>query len=161
MDWSPLATLLHVLIAFVFVGGLLGRWVLLSHARASKDVERAHLLTETAGPFERMVTIGSMLVLPAGLFAAWARGYEWLGLTTGWIQVATVLYLTMAPLVPFVFLPRGRKFESAMAAAREEGSVTTELSAAFDDRAVSLARTYELSAVLLIVALMVLKPDLW
>jgi hypothetical protein len=48
-----------------------------------------------------------------------------------------------------------------MAAAREEGSVTTELSAAFDDRAVSLARTYELSAVLLIVALMVLKPDLW
>ena len=161
MDWSPLATLLHVLIAFVFVGGLLGRWVLLSHARASKDVERAHLLTETAGPFERMVTIGSMLVLPAGLFAAWARGYEWLGLTTGWIQVATVLYLTMAPLVPLVFLPRGRRFEAAMTEARASGRVTPELTAAFADRAVSLARTYELSAVLLIVALMVLKPDLW
>jgi uncharacterized membrane protein len=161
MDWSLLATLLHVLTAFVFVAGLLGRWVLLSRAQATEHVERAHLLAESARPFERMVVTGSFLVLPAGLLAAWARGYEWLGLTTGWVLVATILYLSLAPLVPLVFLPRGRRFEAAMAEARKAGELTPQLRAAFADRAVTLARTYELSAVLLIIALMVLKPDLW
>lgn len=161
MDWSLLATLLHVLVGFAFVTGLLGRWVLLSRARASQDVERAHLLAETAAPFERMVIIGSALVLPAGLLAAWARGYEWLGLTTGWVLVATILYLSLAPLVPLVFLPRGRRFDAAMTEARAAGRLTPELRAAFADRAVAMARAYELAAVLLIIALMVLKPDLW
>lgn len=161
MDWSLGTTLLHVLVAFVFVAGLLGRWVLLARAEATNDVERAHLLAETARPFERMVVIGSMAVLPAGLLAAWARGYEWLGLTTGWVLVSTILYLTLAPLVPLVFLPAGRRFEGAMTTARAAGQVTPELRAAFRDRGVSLARTYELSAVILIIALMVLKPPLW
>jgi hypothetical protein len=48
-----------------------------------------------------------------------------------------------------------------MREARAAGEVTPQLTAAFDDRAVSLARTYEISAVLLMVALMVVKPDLW
>lgn len=161
MDWSLFATLLHVLVAFAFVAGLLGRWVLLARAQASEDVERSHLLAETARPFERMVVLGSFLVLPAGLLAAWARGYDWLGLTTGWVVVSVILYLTLAPLVPLVFLPAGRRFEAAMTEARAAGHVTPDLRAAFRDRAVSLARTYEVSAVLLIIALMVLKPALW
>jgi uncharacterized membrane protein len=161
MDWSLLVTLLHVLVAMVFVAGLVGRWVLLSRAEASDDVERAHLLADAATPFERMVVVGSMLVLPAGLLAGWARGYEWLGLGTSWVLVSTILYLTMVPPVPLILLPRGRRFDAAMSDARSTGQVTPELRAAFRDRAVSLARTYEISAVLLIIALMVLKPALW
>jgi uncharacterized membrane protein len=124
-------------------------------------VERAHLLADAATPFERMVVVGSMLVLPAGLLAGWARGYEWLGLGTSWVLVSTILYLTMVPPVPLILLPRGRRFDAAMSDARSTGQVTPELRAAFRDRAVSLARTYEISAVLLIIALMVLKPALW
>jgi uncharacterized membrane protein len=108
-----------------------------------------------------MVVVGSMLVLPAGLLAGWARGYEWLGLGTSWVLVSTILYLTMVPPVPLILLPRGRRFDAAMSDARSTGQVTPELRAAFRDRAVSLARTYEISAVLLIIALMVLKPALW
>jgi hypothetical protein len=157
---SLLATLLHVAVAFVFVAGLLGRWVLLARARRAEDVEVAHLFAAAAAPFERMVIAGSMLVLPAGLLAGWARGYPLLGLGTGWVLGATILYLSMAPLVPLVYLPRGRVFEAEMAAARAAGAVTPGLRAAFGDRAVSLAHSYELAAVALIVALMVLKPSL-
>jgi uncharacterized membrane protein len=161
MDWTLLGTLLHVLVAMVFVAGLLGRWAILSRAQAEEDVTRMRLLADAAQPFERMVVIGSMLVLPAGLLAAIARGYEWFGLTTGWVAVSTLFFLSMAPLVPLVFVPRGRRFEAALTDAVAAGQVTPELRAAFRDRAVSLARTYEISAVLLIIALMVLKPDLW
>ena len=161
IDWALSATLLHVLVAFVFVAGLLGRWVLLSRAQRASDIEQVHGLAAAAAPFERMVVIGSMLILPAGLLAGWARGYPALGLGTGWVLVATILFLTLVPLVPLVFIPRGRVFDAELTAARQSGEVTPGLRAAFADRRVSLARTYEISAVLLIVALMVLKPDLW
>ena len=108
-----------------------------------------------------MVMIGSMLVLPAGLLAGWARGYAFIGLGTSWVLLATFLYLTLIPLVPLVFVPRGHRFDAEMGAAREAGRVTPGLRAAFNDRGTSLARTYELSVVLIIVGLMVLKPDLW
>jgi len=161
MDGALWATLLHVLVAIVFMAGLLGRWTLLSRASHADDVEEAHLLTAAARPFERMVMAGSLLVLPAGLLAGWARGYPTLGLGTSWVLLATILYLTLVPLVPFVYLPRGRRFEAEMTAARAAGTVTAGLRAAFNDRRTSLARTYEVSAVLIIVGLMVLKPVFW
>ena len=161
MDWSLGTTLFHVLVAFVFVAGLLGRWVLLSRAQASDDVERTHLLAEAARPFERMVVIGSMLVLPAGLLAGWARGYDVAGLGASWVLLSAILFVSILPLVPLVFLPAGRRFDAAMAEARAAGKVTPALRAAFGDRRVALARTYELSAVVIIIAFMVLKPDLW
>lgn len=52
----------------------------------------------------------------------------------------------------------GRIFESAMTEARAEGRVTDALRAAWRDPAVAFARRYELAAVTIIVALMVLKP---
>jgi hypothetical protein len=60
--------------------------------------------------------------------------------------------------VPAIFVPRGRIFEAEMAAARAAGAVTPGLREAFADGAVALARRYELAALALIVALMVLKP---
>jgi hypothetical protein len=45
-----------------------------------------------------------------------------------------------------------------MAEARAAGHVSDDLRAAWGDRAVALARRYELAAVVIIVALMILKP---
>jgi hypothetical protein len=69
-----------------------------------------------------------------------------------------VLLLSVLPLVPLVFLPRGRVFEAAMASARAAGTVTPELRAAFADPMVAFAHWYEVTAVGIVVALMVLKP---
>lgn len=158
MDLSNLVKLVHVGIAFVFICGLIGRWILLHRAAGADDPETAHVLAEAASPFEWMVIRGGPAILLAGLLTAWAQGYPWLGLTTGWMLASVILLLSPLPLVPLVFLPRGQIFEAAMADARRRGTVTPELRAAFADPAVAFARRYEVFAVGLVVVLMVLKP---
>jgi hypothetical protein len=148
----------HVAFAFALVSGLVGRWILLTRAARSNSVEEAHLLSQAAGPFEWAVRVSSPILIGLGLATAWAQGYPWLGLTTGWMLLSVILIIPMIVLVPTVFVPRGRVFEAGMAAARATGAVTPGLRDAFADGAVALARRYELAALAIIVALMVLKP---
>ena len=159
MDWlALLLKLTHVLLAFAMIAGLVGRWILLTRAASSDDVERAHLLADAASPFERIVQTVSPLVVLVGLVTAWAQGYPWLGLTTGWMLLTVLLVVPIIVFIPTIFLPRGRVFEAEMAAARAAGEVTPGLRAAWADPAVAMARRYELGAIVVIVALMVLKP---
>ena len=159
MDWVPLLIKLgHVLLAFAMIAGLIGRWILLTRGARTDDVERAHLLSEAASPFERIVQSVSPVVLVFGLLTAWAQGYPWLGLTTGWMLLTVLLIIPILLLIPTVFLPRGRVFEAAMAEAREAGTVTPALRAAWSDPAVAMARRYEIVSMVIIVSLMVLKP---
>ena len=51
MEWDSIVKLLHVGIAFGLVSGLMGRWILLTRAAASDDVEAAHGLAKAASPF--------------------------------------------------------------------------------------------------------------
>lgn len=159
MDWlAGLLKLSHVALAMILVAGIIGRWVTLRRARQSDDIETTVRFTEASHPFERMVVSSSLLILPAGLLTAYAQGYPWLGLTTGWMLVSTLIYVAATVLVPTVFLPRGRAFEAALGEARSTGSVTPTLRAAFDDPQVRMARSFEIGGIALIVALMVLKP---
>ena len=159
MDWiALLLKLAHVFAAFALVTGFVGRGILLSRAARSADVEQQHLLADAASPFERSVRVSSAAVVALGLATAWAQGYEWLGLTTPWMLLSVLLIVPMVALVPAVFIPRGRVFESEMAAARQAGEITDGLRRAWDDPAVAFARRYELVGTGLIVALMVLKP---
>ena len=158
MSWADSAKLLHVAIAIVFVSGLIGRWILLRRAAAAEDPETAYQLAHAAGPFEQIVIRGGPFLVGAGLLTAWAQGYPWLGLTTGWMLASVVLLLTTFPAIPLVFLPRGEIFEAELAAARDQGVMTAGLRAAFADRAVALARNWEFAVIGLVIALMVLKP---
>lgn len=158
MSWALILKLVHILIAIAFVAGLVGRGILLRRARAAERVRDAKLLSDAAAPFEQMAIQGSTFILPAGLLVAWAEGYPFAGLGTGWILAATLILLTMVPLVVVVFIPRGRVFDRAMGEALERGTWTDALRAAFDDRAVAVARWYEIVGVAIILALMVLKP---
>ncbi len=153
-----LLKLLHVALALALTAGVVGRWIVLHRAAESRELSQTVSLLETSAPFERMTIISSMLILPAGLLTAWAQGYEWLGLTTGWMLASTVIYLAILALVPTVFLPAGRRFEAALAVAREAGSVTHDLSAAFAEPRVRAAHWTEMVGFGVIVALMVLKP---
>ena len=150
---------LHVAIAFWFVAGLLGRDITIAKARSSQDLTTIDELMELAGRFERfMVVPGSMAVLVAGLLAAWAQGRPLAGSGNWWLLTSLVLYVGTFALVPLVFLPRGKVFERALADARERGVVTPDLVLAFRDRAVRWARTWETVMVLIVIALMVVKP---
>ena len=159
MDWPALLLkLVHVGLAMAFVAGLAGRWVILHAAERSDDIGRTDALLKAADPFEMTVRVSSALVLVAGLLTAWAQGYAWLGLTTGWMLASVVLFVVVGLLVPTVFLPRGRRFAKALEGARGEGRVTEGLRGAFADPAVRAAHWAEVVAVAAIVGLMVLKP---
>ncbi len=159
MDWPPLLLkLLHIGIGITFITGAVGRSLVLARAARASEVETAFALAEAAAPFEKMAVHASTWILPAGMLTAGAQGYEWLGLTTGWMLVATLLLLSLVPFVPLVFIPRRRRFDEEMAAARAAGVVTPGLRAAFADPVVALARRYEYAVIVAIVALMVIKP---
>jgi uncharacterized membrane protein len=113
--------LIHVVIAIVFISGLIGRWILLRRAAAAGDPETAYQLSQAAEPFERIVIRGGPAILVAGLLTTWAQGYPWLGLTTGWMLASVVLLLSPLTFVPLVFLPRGRLFERELERARDQG----------------------------------------
>jgi hypothetical protein len=158
VEWADVAKLIHVGIAFAFISGLIGRWIVLRRAAEAQDPETAHQLAEAAGPFERIVIRGGPAIMLAGFLTAWAQGYPWLGLTTGWMLASVILLLSPLPLVPLIFVPRGERFAAEMAAAREQGMITAGLRAAFADPMVAFARRWEAISVGLVVALMVLKP---
>ena len=99
-----------------------------------------------------------MAVFAFGLLTMWAQGRSLTGDGNGWLLVSVLVFLSMIPLVPLIFLPRGRVFEAALEAARAKGTVTPELIAAFGDPMVAFARIYEAVVVAVVVALMVVKP---
>ena len=95
------------------------------------------LLARAAAPFETLVIAGSLVVFILGILTAWAEGLPLLGpfvgAGTNWLFVSLVLFLSVLPLVPLVFLPRGRVFEAALEEAETAGVVTDRLRAAWSD----------------------------
>jgi hypothetical protein len=154
MEWW---VLIHIATAFWLVAGFAGRDVLMTRARAATDMGSMRTLTEAAGVFDRLFVIpGSMAVLVAGLITMFVQHRSLADET--WLLVALILYLSLIPLVPLVFLPRGKVFEVAMADAESAGQVTPALRAALDDRVGWGARWFERIVVAVIVVLMVTKP---
>jgi hypothetical protein len=152
----------HAVVGAVFLGALIGRWIVLGLAERATSLVAVRVLTRAAVPFERTVIVGSLLVLVLGIATAVAQGRPFLGPLQGapvdWLFASLVLYLTIVPLVPFVFLPRGRVFDAALEDATARDVITPELMAAFRDPAVRAAHVYELAAVTIIFVLMIAKP---
>lgn len=149
--------LCHIASAFWFVAGLAGRDVTLARARAASEIGTIKELCDAAGVFDkRMVIPGSMAVLAFGLLAALTG--HWSFADNGWLLAALVLYLSSIPLVPLVFLPKGKVFETAMAQAVSAGEPTPAVREALADRTVWAARWYERIVVAVIIVLMITKP---
>src|SRR5688572_7420543 len=124
----PLATwvvFLHVLAVFWLVTGILGRGVALRHADRAADLTNLRAFATLASAFElAMVRPGSLLVLLSGLVAAWLRGWPILGPLQGspirWVFTSLVIYLTIIPVIVFVFLPRAKVYHARVAEALAE-----------------------------------------
>jgi uncharacterized membrane protein len=149
--------LLHVLVAFWFVAGLVGRSVTIAQVRRETDLGRVESLMAVTDRFEKwMVRPGSGAVLLLGLATMVAQDRSLLD--DGWLLVSLILYVVLFALVPTVFLPRGKRYEAALEAARPGGAVTPALAEALRDPVVVLARRLELAVVVVIIVLMVTKP---
>ena len=162
MTVTSVVVLVHALVGIFLVAGLVGRWIVLGLAERATDLRAMRTLATAAGPFERIVIVAPAFVLLFGVVAAYMEGRSVLGPLTGgsvdWLFVSLVLFLSPLPLVPLVFLPKGRIFEAAFAAAEAEGRVTPDLQTAWRDPLTRAAHVYELGAITIVLILMLTKP---
>ncbi len=159
MSWSQVIEAVHVLIGFGFVAGLVGRGITLAGARRATRIDAMEELLAVAGRFDRFLVIpGSAAVLVAGLLTMWAQGRSLFAPHGWWLGVSLIVFLSSIPLVPLIFVPRGKRFEAAFQHAKARGEVTPELAAAFRDGRVAFARAYELAMVATVIVLLVTKP---
>ena len=164
MNWFMLLIkLLHILGGIMMIAGLVGRGITRIEAAKAKDIHEFNMLIQLGGRFENQLVIpGSILVFLFGLISAWLRGWPILGFLQGaasnWLLASTLLYLTMVPLIIFIFIPRGKWFGAALQTALTQGKITEELWERFEDRVVHLAHQVEIIVVAAILYLMVMKP---
>jgi hypothetical protein len=149
-------------VGVAFLSGLIGRWYTLGAAARAQDLASLHALLGLSSRFERIVIIGSQFVLVAGIGTAIAQGRPFLGPLQGgridWLFVSLVLFISIIPMIPTIFLPKGRVFAAALDEANAAGTITNRLGMAFHDRTVFIAHVYELTVVLVVFGLMVAKP---
>jgi hypothetical protein len=154
---------LHVSSAIGMIAGLIGRELTRRQARNSGDIDTLVALMKASGRFENLLVIpGSMAMLAFGVLLAFMGGWPLFGFLQGasanWLLVSVVLTLAMFPLISFVFLPRGKVYEAALADAVPRGQVTGALTAAFDDSAVRIGHIVEGALVGIVLFLMLAKP---
>jgi len=159
---TGLIVLAHAVLGIVFFGGLFGRWIVLGLAAKAETLAAMRTLTKAAAPFEWIVivigTIGGLL----GIASAISQGRPLFGPLQGapvdWLFASIVLVLSAAPLPRFVFIPRGKVFEAALAEATARDQVTPELMAAWHDPVTRAAHGYELFVTSTVLVLMLAKP---
>jgi uncharacterized membrane protein len=158
-----LLRLLHISASIAFVGGLFARQAIRSLIPRARDVTTIVTLAQAAGQVERLMVIpGNLLAIVFGLFLAIITRAPVLGSILGpyrnWLLASIAILVLLFPLVPLVFLPRGKLFEAELAEASLKGVVTPELHRQMADPVVRWAHLAEMIGVALIVILMVYKP---
>lgn len=154
---------IHILSVLWLVAGTAGRGACTGLAGRTDDINSVRTLMQAASAFEmKMVRPASLFILVTGLITARMGGWPILGFLQGasvnWVLAALVIYLTIIPVIVFVFLPRGRVYHKALQDAGARGAVTAELRAALHDPAIRSARLYEILILLVVTFLMVVKP---
>ncbi|MEW6401891.1 MAG: DUF2269 family protein [Chloroflexota bacterium] len=163
MSFYLLVRFLHIATAIWFIGGLVARQIVRSHAKRTDDIHRFAAFREAAERVERtMVMPGSVAVVVVGIFLGFITGAPILGVLQGapknWLLVSNLLILMAFLFVPLIFLPWRKKYNLALTDALAKGQITPELRAHVDDVTVRLAHWFELGSTILVVFLMVFKP---
>src|SRR5678816_4047136 len=154
---------LHIIAVAITIGGMFARQLVRGIAIKSDDIKTVASLTHAAVRMDRaMVIPGSNLMILFGIILAVMQKWPIFGFLQGadrnWLLVSNLLLLVMIVIIPVVFIPHNKKVESLLQAALAEGRVTPALSAALNDRRNILAHRAEEAIVLVVAALMVLKP---
>jgi uncharacterized membrane protein len=163
MNWYFVVKFLHIVSVIVCVGGLLARQLVRQQAKKMNDIQSFATFSEAAGKIEKaMVIPGMAATLVFGVILGLIGHSPILGFLQGaqqnWLLVSNILLIGTQVIIPTVFIPRGKIFEPLLQDALTKGQITPELRAAMNDNAVKLAHLYEEAALIIVTALMVLKP---
>ena len=153
----------HVAGAIAMIAGIIGRELTMTQARRSDDVKTIVAFAQLAGRFDRLlVQPWSLVLFAAGIALSVTQGWALFGFLQGagynWLLVSLVLFLAMIPIIAFLFVPTGKVFDRALEAARSEGRVTPDLTAALHNRTVHAAHIVEAVLIVVVLYLMIAKP---
>jgi uncharacterized membrane protein len=163
MNWYTFFKFLHVLAVIASVGGLFARQLVREYAKGLQDVHTFANFSQAALKIERTLVIpGMSAILVLGVIVGLIGRSPILGFLQGasqnWLLVSNILIIGILVLIPTVLVPRSKQFEPLLQAALAKGEMTPELREAANDGVVALAHLYEEVAVVVIAALMVIKP---
>ena len=163
MNLYIIMKLLHVLAAFWFLSGLVGRDFAFWRAGKATNVQAVQALLQISDFFERYAVIPvSMAVFLFGLIVTWMQKWPLFGFIQGsasnWLLVSFILFLGISLAIgPLKLMPRRKERTRALEEALAQGTITPELSAALNDEVVVRFRAVELVIVVVIIILMVTK----
>jgi len=143
---------LHILAAFWYIGGLAAYVGLRLASAKATSLEATASLLGSMYRFERyMLLPGGALLVIFGLLAAWLEHWPHFAL------VAIGLLLLMVPFVA-VSGPRAAKVQTALAEAKQAGTLTARLRTAMRDKVFFVCELVTVVIVLLILLVMLFKP---
>lgn len=164
MNLYSLMKLLHVLAAFWFISGVVGRDFAFWRASKARDVRAVNALLQISDFFERYAVIPvSVAVLIFGLIVTWMQKWPLFGFLQGsnsnWLLVSFLLFVAISAVIgPLGLVARRKERARAIEEALAQETMTLRLLAALNDQVVHRFRAIELAILILIIILMVLKP---
>ena len=155
--------LLHVLAAFWFISGVIGRDLTFWQAGKATDVHAVHTLLKVSDFFERYAVIPvSLVVFLFGLIVTFLQKWPLFGFLQGsrsnWLLVSFILYLGISIAIgPLRLIPRRKERARVTEEALAQGTITPALTASLHDQVVLRFRMIELIVLIIIIILMVTK----
>jgi uncharacterized membrane protein len=164
MNLYIIMKLVHVLAAFWFISGVIGRDFTFWQAGKATDVHAVQALLQVSEFFERyaVIPLGSV-ILVFGLIVTWMQRWPLFGFLQGspsnWLLVSFILFVGGSlAIIPLRLVVRRNERTRAVEEALAQGIITPELTAALNDKVVIRFRTVELIILVIIIILMVTKP---
>ena len=163
MNWYLLVKFFHILAVALTIGGMFARQAVRAYAKKSDDVKIVASLTHLAVRLDRtMVIPWSNIMILMGIVLAVIQKWPIFGFLQGasqnWLFVSNILLIIMLIIIPAVFIPHNRKVEGLLQSALSDGHITPQLASALDDKVNKLGHLAEEAIILVVAALMVLKP---
>jgi uncharacterized membrane protein len=164
MNLYALMKLLHVLTAFWFISGVIGRDFAFWRAGKATNVQAVQALLQISDFFERYAVIPvSMAVFLFGLIITLMQRWPLFGFLQGspinWLFISFLLFLGISLAIgPLKLVPRRKERTRALEEALAQEGITPALTAALNDKVVVRFRTIELVILVVIIILMVMKP---
>jgi uncharacterized membrane protein len=163
MNWYLFVKFLHVAAVAITIGSMFARQLVRGIARKSDDINEIASLTRAAIRIDRVLVIPfSNIMALMGIILAVMLKWPVFGFLQGaeknWLLVSNALLVVMMIIIVRVFLPYNKKVDGLLQTAMAEKRVTPELRAALSDKKNQWAHHTEEGIILLIAALMFLKP---
>jgi uncharacterized membrane protein len=163
MNWYLMIKFLHIIAVTITIGGMFARQLVRGFAKKSEDVQVVAALTKVAVRIDRaMVIPWSNIMILMGVILAVMQKWPIFGFLQGasqnWLLVSNLLLVVMMVLIPSVFIPHNKKVEALLQTALTQGRISTDLTAALNDKVNKLAHYAEEAIVLIVAALMAMKP---